>query len=526
MKTTALRTAALSTESLLRLFADLIMVAFAYGAALMLRFVVVFLSDDTTGRGLLSLYAETYSRSVWLLLGLSAVIFGLSGFYTRGRVYMGRYKFLIVLQAVAVVYLAFGFAGFLLPERVNPPRSVIFIAAGLSLLTLLTSRLWSHVWRGADKTAKPAETNNQKRVAVIGGAGYIGSALLPRLLERGYEVTLLDLLMFGEEPIRDVIRHPNLKVIRADFRQVDRVVEAVRGAHTVIHLGGLVGDPACAVDENLTLEINLMATKMIAEVSKGLGVSRFVFASTCSVYGASDLVLDERSMLNPVSLYARSKIAGEQVLHKLQDDQFSVTILRFGTIYGLSGRTRFDLVVNLLAAKSLLEGKITVFGGDQWRPFVHVKDAALSVQLAVEAPRERVHNQTFNVGSNEQNMTLGQVGELIHGLVPQAELIDSGRDGDRRNYRVDFSRIRNALGFRPQFTVKAGVEQVLDAIRNGQVSDYRKPIYSNVKFLTEETSSEIVRQYYSGWERDMILKTVPAAPTAEAQPTAVAMAHD
>jgi len=346
--------------------------------------------------------------------------------------------------------------------------------------------------------------------------------LLPRLLERGYRVRLLDLLLFGKEPIAHVLHHPNLEIIQADFRQVDKVVEAMRGVDTVVHLGGLVGDPACALDENLTIEINLVATRTIAEIAKGMHVRRFIFASTCSVYGASDQVLDERSNLNPVSLYARSKIASEQVLHQLQSDDFSVVILRFGTIYGLSGRTRFDLVVNLLTAKAVVDKKITVFGGDQWRPFVHVDDAARAVMLAVEAPKERVHNETFNVGSNEGNMTLGMVGELVKKLVPDAELIDSGRDGDRRNYRVDFSKIRNRLGFEPQWTVEQGIQQVIEALKSGKVRDYRAAMYSNVKYLTEGATSDAVKQYYLGWEKSLIQQTYE--PKEEQGPATVPQA--
>src|SRR4029079_6285270 len=227
----------------------------------------------------------------------------------------------------------------------------------------------------------------------------------------------LDLLIYGTEPIEDSVAHPNLEIMKADFRQVDKVVQAMRNIDAVIHLGAIVGDPACALDEELTIEVNLMATRMIAEVAKGDGVSRVICASTCSVYGANDAMLDERSALNPVSIYARSKIASERVLMSMASCVFAPTLLRFGTIYGLSGRTRFDLVINLLTAKAMVEGKITVFGGDQWRPFVHVDDAALAVLMALEAPLSLVGNEVFNVGCDEQNYTIQQVGEMIKQLV-------------------------------------------------------------------------------------------------------------
>jgi nucleoside-diphosphate-sugar epimerase len=343
-------------------------------------------------------------------------------------------------------------------------------------------------------------------VLVIGGAGYIGSALLTKLLNKGYRVRLLDLLMFGEEPIAQHLDHPRLELVRADFRQVDKVVEAMHGMDAVIHLGAIVGDPACALDEELTTEVNLMATRMIAEVAKGHGVRRFIFASTCSVYGASDEILDERSILNPVSLYARSKIASEKVLMKMADANFAPVILRFGTIYGLSGRTRFDLVVNLLTAKAIVENQITVYGGDQWRPFVHVDDAALAVHKVLEAPLSVVREQVFNVGSNEQNYTIQQVGEIIQRLVPEASLLSMGNDSDRRNYRVSFNHIRNTLGFVPQWSLEQGIRQVIHAFESGKIVDYQDPKYSNVKFLIVDSTSRLVRRE-SRWAYDLLDET-------------------
>jgi len=305
---------------------------------------------------------------------------------------------------------------------------------------------------------------------------------------------LLDLLLYGPEPIQDVIDNPRLKILQEDFRQIDKVVEATQGMDAVIHLGGIVGDPACALDEDLTTEINLMATRMVAEVCKGSGVSRFIFASTCSVYGASDIKLDEKSQLNPVSLYARSKIASEKVLLNMADDRFAPVILRFGTIYGLSGRTRFDLVVNLLTAKAVVDKQITIFGGEQWRPFLHVDDAAMAVMQVLEAPLPLVRNQVFNVGSNEQNFTIRQIGEIVHNLVSEAEIVIKEADLDPRNYWVSFSKIEKTLGFEPHKTIEQGVQQVIEAIQSGKVTDYKDAKYSNVKFLTEEGISRLAHQ--------------------------------
>lgn len=340
-------------------------------------------------------------------------------------------------------------------------------------------------------------TGEPRNVLLVGGAGYIGSALVPLLLERGYHVRVLDAVIYGTGPIEPYLNHPRFELVQGDFRQVNVVVEALQGMDTVVHLGGLVGDPACALDEDLTVEINLMATKMVAEVAKGYGISRFIFASTCSVYGASDELLDEESAFNPVSLYARTKIASERILMRMADEHFSPTILRFATVYGLSGRTRFDLVVNLLTAKAATEGVITLFGGDQWRPFVHVEDVARAVRLAIEAPREKTAGRIYNVGHDSQNYTLAQAAEVIRSVIPAAKIVDSGLDSDRRNYRVSFRRIQDELGFEPAWTLERGIRQVHEALERGAVKDYKDPIYSNVRFLTEEGLSRVVRREFS-----------------------------
>ncbi|HEY2882260.1 MAG TPA: SDR family oxidoreductase [Pirellulales bacterium] len=306
--------------------------------------------------------------------------------------------------------------------------------------------------------------------------------------------------MYDTDPIDQVLNHPNLEVVQGDFRHVGKIVEVMQGINSVVHLGAIVGDPACELDRELTTEVNLSATRMVAEVAKLFGVQRFVFASTCSVYGACDELLDERSHTKPVSHYGNTKLAAERVLRQMGDEKFAPTILRFATIYGLSGRTRFDLVVNLLTAKAKIDGKITVNGGNQWRPFVHVDDAALSIARVLESPRELVGNETFNVGSDSQNYTIKQIGELVHQHVPGAELLIDENDTDRRNYRVSFAKIQNLLAFEPQWTVEQGMQQVLESIARGDILDYREAKYSNVKFMTTQSD----RLSRSTWAHEML----------------------
>ena len=322
-------------------------------------------------------------------------------------------------------------------------------------------------------------------VLVTGAAGYIGSILVRRLLDRGYRVRVLDRLLYGDDAIRDILCHPRLEMIAADFRDRMVVARAVQGVSAVIHLGAIVGDPACALDEALTLTTNFEATGILAAAARQAGVRRFLFASTCSVYGASDEQLDETSPLNPVSLYADTKIAAERALLNLCDAAFAPVILRFATAYGHSYRPRYDLAVNVMTAKAVTEGQITIHGGDQWRPFVHVDDIARALVLALEAPVETVAGETFNVGADEQNHQLKEVGALIQRLIPRAQVLTNELVTDKRNYYVRFRKIRETLGFTPCHTLAGSIREMKEALDTGEVVDYRDRRYNNHQFLSQ-----------------------------------------
>jgi nucleoside-diphosphate-sugar epimerase len=342
------------------------------------------------------------------------------------------------------------------------------------------------------------------RVLVIGGAGYIGSALVPRLLEQGFEVVVLDAMHFGAQALAKVARHKNLTVFQSDFRDIGALMRAMEGAGTVIHLGGLVGDPACAISWELTIDINVTSTKIIGAIAKARGVRRFIFASSCSVYGDADEIVDEDSAFNPQSLYARTKVASEAVLTSMASDDFGITCLRFATIYGVSGRTRFDLVLNVLCAKAVCDGLITVFGENQWRPFVHVDDVARAIALASNAPVAAVAGQAFNVGSDEQNLTLGDIARLVKEQVPAAKIITNNDFVDKRNYRVSFAKISRVVGFHPCWSIEDGIDQVVCHIRCGGVNHYSSPEYSNVLHLKQAGAEQYKEFMISGWEKDLI----------------------
>ena len=326
-------------------------------------------------------------------------------------------------------------------------------------------------------------SDRTEAVLVTGGAGYIGSALVPMLLNAGKRVRVLDALVYGKRALAPVADHPALELVEGDFRSVDVVVEAMEGMDAVVHLGAIVGDAACSLDRTLTIDVNLKSTQNVAHVAQALGVSRMIFASTCSVYGACDEMLWENSQASPVSLYGRTKLAAERGLIEMCAAPFEPTIVRFATMYGLSGRCRFDLVVNLLAAKAEMEGCITVHGGAQWRPFVHVEDAALALQTILDAPLSQVGGEVFNVGSGAQNHTIKEVAKMVVEHVPTTEMVVDEKSADRRNYRVNFDKLEKGLGYRPRWTVEDGIGQVIEAVGTGAVADYKDIHYDNAGFL-------------------------------------------
>jgi len=371
----------------------------------------------------------------------------------------------------------------------------------------------------ANANSEQVTTNSGREIStapvlVTGAAGYIGSILVRRLLDLGHRVRVLDRLMYGDDAIRDILSHPRLEMIVADFRDRIVVARAVAGVGAIVHLGAIVGDPACALDEDLTVSTNLEATCIIADAARQAGVRRMIFASSCSVYGASDETLDETSALNPVSLYASTKIAAERALLAMAGADFAPVIMRFATAYGHSHRPRYDLAVNVMTAKAVTEGQITIHGGEQWRPFVHVDDIARALVLAVEAPEAAVAGETFNVGSDAQNHQLKEVGEIIRRLIPRAEVLTNDLVIDRRNYYVRFAKITGALGFAPVHTLEQSIVEMKAALDTGEVRDYRDRYHNNHQFLSQIINSQIVGEV-AGQNRPFVADRPAAASATE-----------
>jgi nucleoside-diphosphate-sugar epimerase len=485
-------------EAMARVVADAVIINVCYLAALVVRLLLeTSKGDPTTLPEQLRAAASIYVSHAWLLTTISLIVYSALGFYTSGPLYRGRLKWLAVFHGVSLSYVIFGFVQYVGEGKdwlTVTPRLGMMLGWGLTLGATEASRLWSGVWRMVVEREKPLRSDlNRKgpirRVLVIGGAGYIGSHLCRQLLEQGYSVRVLDALLYGKESLAELEPDPRFELVVGDSRDIGSVFSAMLGADAVVHLGELVGDPACALDERLTLEVNLAATRMLAEAARGYGVKRFVYASSCSVYGANDDLLDETSELNPVSLYARAKIMSETALLELNDETFHPVILRLSTVFGLSHRPRFDLVVNLLSAKAVREGVITVMGGSQWRPFVHVADVARAMVMCLQAPLETVKGEIFNVGGDGNNHSIQEVGELVNKCVPEAQLTSTDDSSDRRNYRVSFTKIRTALGFECERDVESGIQELVEALRQGRIGDHRLARYSNHKTLSDPNGS-------------------------------------
>ena len=322
-----------------------------------------------------------------------------------------------------------------------------------------------------------------RTVIVTGGAGYLGSHVTRALLAAGDRVRVLDPEFFGGG-LKELEGQAGLEILRGDVRSVADVARLARGADAIIHLAAVVGDAACRLDPDYTWTTNVAATKLVVEVCRRFDIPRLIFASTCSVYGASDdLILNEGSMQRPVSLYAKSKIESEAILRDAAAYIPSVTSLRMATLYGLSPRMRFDLVVNIMTARALRDRTVTVVGGAQWRPLVHVADAASAFVNVLDAPIEAVSGQVFNVGSDDQNFRILDLGKRIAAATGGAtiETRDPGTD-DLRNYRVSFAKIAHHLGYRTTRTVESAVEEIGGYLRSTK-AEFQDDRFHNHRYL-------------------------------------------
>ena len=331
-------------------------------------------------------------------------------------------------------------------------------------------------------------------IIITGGLGYIGSSLLDQIDVDSYDnIIVIDLNLFNtyEKILKKVNKNKKTKLIIkknnfADFKVINHIFKNYK-VETVIHLGGLVGDPACAYDLSLTEKVNSTATDNLVDLSVKNQVRKFIFASTCSVYGMNEQVCDENTQPNPISEYARSKIKGELKLTSLKDKFEEVIILRFSTLYGVSERIRFDLVANLFYAKARWENVITLFGGWQWRPFLNVKDAAYSICCALNKKSIGLH--IYNVGLEDGNSTLVNLANLTAKNFKNCKIIDTGSGDDARNYKVEFEKFNEEFNYPLRFDLKSGIDDLFYSLKDFN-GNWSEPQYSNL--LTIKKYSDFI----------------------------------
>ena len=324
---------------------------------------------------------------------------------------------------------------------------------------------------------------------MTGGGGYVGAILVPQLVNAGYEVNVLDLFLFGEEVLSSVAGHENLNIFKGDIRDADFVAESVEGCDAVIHLACISNDPSFELDPELGKSINFDAFEPLVKASKDAGVSRFIYASSSSVYGISETPnVTEENELKPITDYSRFKADGEQILAEYTTDDFVTVIVRPATVCGYSPRQRLDLIVNILTMHAVVNGKITVFGGDQVRPNLHVQDIVDFYQLMLEAPSEIINGQIYNVGF--ENHTVTKLAEMVKRVVMEempsretVEIVTTPSD-DNRSYQISSEKIVQDLDFKPRFSIEDAVREMVKAFNSGRLPDPMEDIrYSNIKTM-------------------------------------------
>ncbi|HAX69588.1 MAG TPA: NAD(P)-dependent oxidoreductase [Anaerolineae bacterium] len=334
----------------------------------------------------------------------------------------------------------------------------------------------------------------ERHILITGGAGYIGSLLTSELLRQNYRVTILDSLLFGGESILPFMSHPNFNFLKTDVTEPRAVRDAVKKdwgrPNAVVHLAGIVGFPACqAVGKQVAWKYNVDATRLVFEQSADLGVERFVFASTYSNYGLSEdgKPVTEETPLNPQSLYAETKIAGEEYLLSQKDAVCAPLLFRFATLYGLSPRTRFDLIVNQFVLEAFTKRQLIIYQRGYSRSFVHIRDVVRGVIIGLEAEQSKIRGQVFNLGTDNGNYSKNDIVAYVLKRMPETvvEYKDLTFGGDMRDISVSFEKIRRVLGFETTLDIDDGVREVLFALKSGLIKDPTDDRYRNAQFIVQ-----------------------------------------
>ena len=333
-----------------------------------------------------------------------------------------------------------------------------------------------------------------RHAVITGGAGYIGSLLTSELLRAGWRVTVLDSLLFGGESLVPFLSHPNFHFVKADVTDPRAVKDSLKGdwakPEAVIHLAAIVGFPACqAVGKQAAWKYNVEATKMVFEQASALGAERFVFASSYSNYGLSPdgKPVTEESPLNPQSLYAETKIAAEEYLLGQKDAPAAPLLFRFATLYGISPRTRFDLIVNQFVLEAFTKRELIIYQRGYSRSFVHVRDTVRGILLGLDAPEAKTRGQVYNLGADNGNYTKDQIVNLVLVRMPETvvEYKNLTFGGDMRDITVSFEKIHRELRFETALTVDDGIRELVFALKSGLIRNPHDEKYRNAQFIVQ-----------------------------------------
>jgi len=330
------------------------------------------------------------------------------------------------------------------------------------------------------------ERNRTMRILLTGGGGYLGGWVVPVAMDRGHHVRILDRFCFLPPSVHPEALFPelstsgNLELVRGDIRRLQEYPKLFEGVDTIIHLAGLSSDPTCDLDPEMAHDVNVECTRELARQAIQAGVKRFVFASTCAVYGHGVFeTLDEESPSNPVSVFSKSKLEAETALLSMASSAFSPVIARMGTLFGYSRRMRFDLAVNHMVATAMRQGRILVRGGgNQWRPFIHVHDAARALLLLTESPDSTVAGQTFNIGSDTQTVKVHDLAHIVAEALGGTSVEVAKDDDDLRNYRVRFTKVEKKLNFACAYELKDGIGEVRRFLTNPEINPFAEHFFN------------------------------------------------
>jgi len=339
------------------------------------------------------------------------------------------------------------------------------------------------------KLKKYVSEIKKPHILVVGGAGYIGSVLTSFLLKKGWMVKVVDKLLYEKNSLNKFKQNKNFSLIKKDICDLSVQIEVIKDIDCVVFLAEIVGDPSCAAKPEDALKTNYLAVSSLANLCSYMNINRFIYTSSCSVYGSNNSVdgfLNEKSPLNPVSLYARIKLMSEKILLSQSNYFFSPTILRLATVCGPSFRNRFDLVVNTFARNAFFSGKIKINGGSQWRPNIHVEDVAEAIIKVIEAPIEKVENQIFNLCNDSQNFMINELGKKTKSAFPKCKIIKSNKNFDKRDYKVVSNKIKKLLNFEATKTVENVLTEFKKIFEKKKTFKPYQKKFSNIETLINE----------------------------------------